>query len=52
MGEISKKVQERMLKWLWMRREEHFVGWRVVEREYKGEGGEEDLREGGWKCDG
>ena len=51
MGEITKKVPERRLKWYGhvMRREEHYVG-----REgdgnimYRGEGREEDLREDSW----
>ncbi len=38
MGEISKDVQERKLKWYWhaMRREEHYVGRRAMEMEVQG----------------
>ena len=34
MGEITKKVQERRLKWYGhlMRKEEHYVGWRAMGR--------------------
>ena len=49
-GEITKKVQERRLKWYGhvMRREEHYVGRRVIGNEnYRGEGREEHLREDG-----
>ena len=49
-GEITKKVQERRLKWYGhvMRREEHYVGRRAMVMKVQGEGREEDLREDGW----
>ena len=45
-GEITKKVQERRLKWYGhvMRREEHYVGRRAMVMKVQGEGREEDLR--------
>ncbi len=48
-GEITKKVQERMLKWYGhvMRREEHYVGRRAMEMKVQGEGREEGRREDG-----
>ena len=37
-GEITKKVQERRLKWYWhvMRREEHYVGRKAMETKVQG----------------
>ena len=48
--EITKKVQERRLKWYGhvMRREEHYVGRRAIVMKVQGEEREEDLREDGW----
>ena len=49
-GEITKKIQERRLKWYGrvMRREEHYVGRSAIVMNVQGEGREEDLREDGW----
>ena len=49
-GEITKKVQERRLKWYVhvMRREDHYVGRMAMELKVRGEGREEDLREDSW----
>ena len=51
-GEITKKVQERRLKWYGhvMRREEYYVGRRAMEMKVQGrkKRREEDLREDGW----
>ena len=48
--DISKKVQERTLKWSGhvMRRQEHYMGRGRWEWKYKGGGREEDLIEDGW----
>ena len=49
-GEISKKVQESRLKWYGhvLRREEEYVGKRVMAMEVPGKEGEEDQSGGGW----
>ena len=49
-GEITKKVQERRLKWYGhvMRREEHYVGRWVMQMKVRRERREEDPREDGW----
>ena len=50
-GEITNNVQERRWRWYGhvMRREEHYVGRRVmVMKVGRGEGREEDIREDGW----
>ena len=49
-GEISKKVQESRLKWYGhvLRREEEYVGSRVMVMEVAGEEGDEDQGGGGW----
>ena len=54
MGEISKKVQEIMLKWYGhvLRREDEYVGKRVVAMEVPGKEGEEDQSGGGWIASG
>ena len=49
-GDICKKVQESMLKWYGhvLRREEKYVGKRVMVMEVPGKEGEEDESGGGW----
>ena len=54
-GHISKKVQESRLKWYGhdrpvqvLRREEEYVGKRVMAMEVPGKKGEEDQSGGGW----
>ena len=49
-GELTKKVQERRLKWYGhvTIREEHYVEKRAMEMKVQGGGREEDLREVGW----
>ena len=50
MGEISKKVQESRLKWYGhvLRREDEYVGKRVMAMEVQGTEGEEDQSGDGW----
>ena len=54
MGEISKKVQESMSKWYGhvLRREDEYVGKRVMAMEVPGKEGEEDQSGGGWIASG
>ena len=55
MGEISKKVQESRLKWYGhvSRREDEYVGKRVMGWRCRGKEGEEDQRSGGgWIASG
>ena len=49
-GEISKKVQESRLKWYGhvLRREDEYVGKRVMGWRCRGKEGEEDQSGGGW----
>ena len=49
-GEISKKVQESRLKWYGhvLRREDEYVGKRVIGMEVRGKEGEEDQSGGCW----
>ena len=53
-GEISKKVQESRLKWYGhvLRREDEYVGNRVMAMEVRGKEGEEDQSGGGWIASG
>ena len=53
-GEISKKVQESRLKWYGhvSRREDEYVGKRVMGMEVPGKEGEEDQSGGGWIASG
>ena len=53
-GEISKKVQESMLKWYGhvLRREDEYVGKRVMAIEVPGKEGEDDQSGGGWIASG
>ena len=53
-GEISKNVQESRLKWCGhvLRREEEYVGKRVMGWRYRGNEGEEDQSGGGWIASG
>ena len=54
MGEISKKVQESWLKWYGhvLRREEEYVGKRMMVMRCRGKEGEEDQSGGGWIASG
>ena len=53
-GEIAKKVQESRLKWYGhiLRREDNYVGKRVMAMEVPGIEGEEDQSGGGWIASG
>ena len=53
-GEISKKVQESRLTWSGhvLRREDEYVGKRVMAMEVPGKEGEEDQSGGGWIASG
>ena len=53
-GEISKKMQESKLKWYGhvLRREDEYVGKRVVGWRCRGKEGEEDQSGGGWIASG
>ena len=53
-GEISKKVQERRFKWYGhvLRREEEYVGKRVMVMDVRGKEGEGDQSGGDWTTSG